>query len=118
MKWHHVQDNWFAFFDAILDKWPDADEAELEEVDGDQRAFVAYIAELTGQDITETKEEIRDWLAGELPPTWLWIPATTTIRSACRESSSPRARMNRTTTRGSATTRPGLSPKGRSRPRG
>ncbi|MCB2111160.1 MAG: hypothetical protein H6895_08365 [Defluviimonas sp.] len=67
MRWHHVQENWPAFFDAILDKWPDADETELEEIDGDQRAFVAYIAGLTGQEPSDAREEIRDWLAGELP---------------------------------------------------
>lgn len=67
MKWHHVQENWPAFFDAILDKWPDADEAGLEEVDGDQHAFVAYIAELTDQEPSEARDEIREWLAGELP---------------------------------------------------
>ena len=40
MKWHHVQENWPAFFEAIADKWPEADEAELDSIDGDQRAFV------------------------------------------------------------------------------
>lgn len=67
MKWHHVQDNWPAFFDAIQDRWHGAEEAALEEVDGDQRAFIAYIAELTGQEPGDARDEIRDWLAGELP---------------------------------------------------
>lgn len=67
MKWHHVQDNWGAFYEAIIDRWPDADEAELDEVDGDQRAFVVYIAELTGQEPGDARDEIREWLAGELP---------------------------------------------------
>lgn len=67
MKWHHVQENWPAFFDAITDRWPQADEADLEDIDGDQRAFVAYIAELTAQETSEAAQEIRDWLTGELP---------------------------------------------------
>lgn len=67
MKWHHVQENWSAFFDAIADKWPDADEADLEAIDGDQHAFIGYIAELTGQEPAEAREEIRNWLTGELP---------------------------------------------------
>lgn len=67
MKWHHVQDNWPAFFEAILERWPEADADELDGIDGDQRAFVAYIAELTGQEPAEAREEIRDWLVGELP---------------------------------------------------
>ena len=32
MKWHHVQENWSAFYEAIQDKWPEADEAELDEI--------------------------------------------------------------------------------------
>lgn len=67
MKWHHVEENWSAFFDAITDKWPNADETDLEEIDGDQRAFITYIAELTGQELPDVREEIREWLAGELP---------------------------------------------------
>jgi hypothetical protein len=67
MKWHHVQENWPAFFDAISDKWPDVEETDLEEIDGDQRAFILYIAELTGQAPADARDEIRDWLTGELP---------------------------------------------------
>ena len=26
MQWHHVANNWPAFFGAILDRWPGADE--------------------------------------------------------------------------------------------
>ena len=67
MKWHHVQDNWTAFYEAIQNRWPDAEEDRLDEIDGDQRAFVTYIAELSGQDPAEARDEIRDWLTGELP---------------------------------------------------
>lgn len=67
MKWHHVADNWPAFYEAILDKWPDADEAELDEIDGDQRAFLHYIAKLEGLDPEEALEEVREWLTGEIP---------------------------------------------------
>ncbi len=67
MKWHHVQENWSAFFDAIMDRWPEADESDLEDIDGDQRAFVRYIAELGDQEPAEAAQEIREWLVGELP---------------------------------------------------
>lgn len=67
MKWHHVQDNWNAFYEAIQNRWPDAEEDQLDEIDGDQRAFITYIAELSGQDPAEARDEIRDWLTGELP---------------------------------------------------
>ena len=29
MKWHHVQENWAAFYEAIIDKWPEAEDTEL-----------------------------------------------------------------------------------------
>lgn len=67
MKWSHVAENWPAFFDAILDRWPEADESDLEDIDGDQRAFVRYIAGLTEQEPAEAAQEIREWLVGELP---------------------------------------------------
>ncbi|RJK99983.1 hypothetical protein [Paracoccus siganidrum] len=67
MKWRHVQENWPAFYEAIADKWPEIDEAELDEIDGDQRAFIAYLAEVTGQETDEVRDELREWLAGEIP---------------------------------------------------
>ncbi|MGB3179543.1 MAG: hypothetical protein WBH14_02410 [Albidovulum sp.] len=67
MKWHHIAENWSAFYDAITDRWPEADEADLDEVDGDQRAFIRYIAELQATEFAEAREEITEWLRGELP---------------------------------------------------
>lgn len=67
MKWQHVQENWPAFFEAIQSRWPDVEEETLEDIDGDQRAFVAYIAEIEQLEPAEAREEIREWLAGEIP---------------------------------------------------
>ncbi|ARJ69051.1 hypothetical protein [Paracoccus contaminans] len=67
MRWTHVQENWNAFYEAILEKWEDADEGMLDEIDGDQRAFIRYIAEITGLDATEARDEVKEWLAGEIP---------------------------------------------------
>ena len=67
MKWHHVAENWPAFRDAIQERWPNADEGDLDTVDGDQRAFVHYIARVTGQQPGDARDEILEWLAGELP---------------------------------------------------
>ncbi|MFC3061428.1 hypothetical protein [Paenirhodobacter populi] len=67
MKWQHVQDNWKAFYDAITDRWPNADEDELDEIDGDQRAFVDYIARITDQEPGDARDDVRDWMTGELP---------------------------------------------------
>jgi len=46
MKWQHVQENWVAFYDAIQSRWPDADPDELDDIDGDQKAFIVYVARL------------------------------------------------------------------------
>ncbi len=67
MKWAHVQQNWSAFYEAIKEKWDAVDEADLDEIDGDQRAFVAYIAEVSGLEPAEARDEIREWLTGEIP---------------------------------------------------
>lgn len=67
MRWSNVQANWPAFYEAITEKWPEADEDELDSIDGDQHAFIRYIAEVSGQEIAEAKDEIREWLAGEIP---------------------------------------------------
>ncbi|MDN5569390.1 MAG: hypothetical protein L0G27_11705 [Paracoccus sp. (in: a-proteobacteria)] len=67
MKWHHVKENWSAFYEAIVDKWPQVDESDLDEIDGDQRAFLAYLTEATGQEPEEVREELREWLVGEIP---------------------------------------------------
>lgn len=67
MKWTHVQANWPAFYEAIQEKWEDVDDAVLDEIDGDQRAFVRYIAEITEQDLEEARDEIKQWLIGEIP---------------------------------------------------
>lgn len=67
MKWTQVQENWSAFYEAMADKWPDIDEARLDEIDGDQRGFIAYVAELIGGEAEDARAEIREWLAGEIP---------------------------------------------------
>lgn len=67
MKWRHVQDNWSAFYEAIEEKWPAVDTSDLDEIDGDLQAFIAYIAEATEQEPSEARDEIREWLTGEIP---------------------------------------------------
>ncbi|MER5170150.1 hypothetical protein [Thioclava kandeliae] len=67
MKWAHVEENWTAFNEAIIDRWPELTEEDLEEIDGDRRAFVAAIVEATGEEPEDVVEQLREWLAGELP---------------------------------------------------
>ena len=54
-------------FNAAADFIAEADEDELDTIDGDQRAFVEYIAGLTDQEPGDARDEIREWLTGELP---------------------------------------------------
>lgn len=75
MKWQHVKDNWPAFYEAISEKWPDVDEGDLDEIDGDQRGFIAYIAKVNEMEPEEAREEIREWLAGEIPSDIVMDPA-------------------------------------------
>ncbi|WP_313135257.1 hypothetical protein [Paracoccus jeotgali] len=67
MKWQHVADNWSAFYEAIIDRWPDLDEADLDEIDGDQRAFLKLISTTESVEMEEAKAELREWLMGEIP---------------------------------------------------
>lgn len=67
MKWQQVKDNWPAFIEVIVERWPEADEDEVEGLEGDQRDFIRYIAEVTDQSVEETREEVREWLTGEIP---------------------------------------------------
>lgn len=75
MKWQQIQANWPAFIEVIVERWPEADEDDLEGIDGDQREFIAYIAEVTGSEPEEARDEIRDWLTGEIPSDVVMDPA-------------------------------------------
>lgn len=74
MRWQHIQDNWRAFYDAIQSRWPDVDFDALDEIDGDQRGFIGHVAEIGGLDRAEAIEEIREWLAGEVPADVVMAP--------------------------------------------
>ncbi|OCX63138.1 hypothetical protein BFP70_13090 [Thioclava sp. SK-1] len=67
MKWQHIEQNWSAFYEAILERWDGTDADGLDDVDGDQKAFIAYIAKVTEIEPIDARDEIRDWMAGELP---------------------------------------------------
>ena len=67
MKWQHVQENWAAFYEAIQSRWPEADFDELDDIDGDQRSFIAYVARLEELEPNDARDEVRDWLTGEVP---------------------------------------------------
>lgn len=67
MDWVQVKSNWPAFLGPITQRWPETNEAELMDVDGDRQRFEAYLAQATGQDIQDARDQIARWLDGEMP---------------------------------------------------
>ncbi|SIT78410.1 hypothetical protein SAMN05421665_0767 [Yoonia rosea] len=67
MKWNDVASHWTAFLPRITTRWPDLDENEVIAIDGDQDAFVAYLASFNDQDTVTAKSELDEWLMGEQP---------------------------------------------------
>jgi hypothetical protein len=52
---------------AILTRWPEADETEVAAIDGDRAAFNAYLGRIEGLSPREAEEAIDEWLAGPMP---------------------------------------------------
>ncbi|NDV00885.1 hypothetical protein [Pseudoroseicyclus tamaricis] len=62
MKWTRIEENWQESIPFILARWPDMDEEKLEEMDGDEAGFLAYLAEVESLDEEEAEEELGDFL--------------------------------------------------------
>ena len=67
MRWIQVRDNWPAFIDKVEEQWPEADRDVLEDIDGDRAALKRHLVEVTGQEPADIEEEMRDWLASDMP---------------------------------------------------
>ena len=62
MEWQTVQQNWEAFFAAIVERWPESDEADLIEIDGNRARFVDYVAEASGTSREDADDQVDAWL--------------------------------------------------------
>ena len=62
MDWQTVQQNWEAYFAAIEERWPEVDEADLIEIDGDRDRFVDYLAETAGTSPDDAGDQVEAWL--------------------------------------------------------
>ncbi|WP_373356881.1 hypothetical protein [Pseudoroseicyclus sp. CXY001] len=62
MNWNRIEENWQESLPFILARWPDMDEEVLEEMEGDEAGFLAYLAETEGLDEEEAEEELGDFL--------------------------------------------------------
>lgn len=67
MQWSRVEENWASFIDPILQNWPDTEEEDVINIDGDRDAFVAYIAKVEEIETVEADEQIVEWLQGAIP---------------------------------------------------
>ncbi len=67
MQWRDVSQNWAAYTPRILTEWPKLDESEVLSIDGDQDAFLAYLAKSKGEDRVAAQMELADWLMGGEP---------------------------------------------------
>lgn len=62
MNWQGIRTNWTAFFPSIADRWPEMDEADLIEIDGDRDAFTEYTAKIEKTSLSDADEQIEAWL--------------------------------------------------------
>ena len=67
MDWQTVRNNWPAFLEPIQQRWPETEENDLIEIDGNRDRFTEYLAELTGMTKNATNEEIEAWLVTHMP---------------------------------------------------
>ena len=67
MDWKLIRQDWTAFVPAILQRWPDADEEDLLQLDGERETLAAYLAGRTGQDYTLVLDDVAEWQMGEEP---------------------------------------------------
>ena len=67
MNWQTVAQNWSAFLVQIEQRWPETDETDLLDIDGDRGRFTDYLSTVHDLTRSEADEEIQAWLNGEVP---------------------------------------------------
>ncbi len=67
MRWTDIANNWDAFSAPILQRWPAADENALLRIEGEYEAFLAHIAEVTGQPRDVVVDDVARWIEGGMP---------------------------------------------------
>jgi hypothetical protein len=89
MKWNDIASNWAAFVPRITTRWPDLNENEVIAIDGDQDAFIAYLASFNDQDTMTAKSEVDDWLMGEQPTDAVMHPTRDNARISASSDNIP-----------------------------
>ena len=67
MQWKDVQSNWAAYIPRMTTQWPELNEDDVQAIDGDQDAFINYLARVKGGDRVAAQMELADWLIGGEP---------------------------------------------------
>lgn len=67
MRWRTVEENWEAFQESLLDRWPDLSEDDLSDAGGDRDAFEAKLAEVTGDEPDDIAQQVEEWMEGAVP---------------------------------------------------
>lgn len=67
MRWQTVAKNWDAFYESILETWPDLSEEDLGDIEGDRTALEAKLVEVTGSDADDIGAQVEEWLEGAVP---------------------------------------------------
>ena len=67
MEWKVIRREWTALVPAILQRWPEAEEEDLLQLDGSRESLAGYLVQATGREYDALREEISDWRAGGIP---------------------------------------------------
>lgn len=67
MDWNRIKQDWTAFTGAILQRWPEAEEDDLLQLDGSREALAAYLAQKTGADYATVLDDVAAWRDGAEP---------------------------------------------------
>ncbi|MWB77432.1 hypothetical protein GLS40_05290 [Pseudooceanicola sp. 216_PA32_1] len=67
MDWTRIKQDWTAFTGAVMERWPEAQEDDLLQLDGTRDALAGYLVQRTGRDAATLQEEISEWREGAEP---------------------------------------------------
>lgn len=67
MDWKVIEREWPALIPAIMDRWPEAEEDDLLQLDGTRDALAGYLSARTEGDYEDVLEQIAEWRMGGIP---------------------------------------------------
>ena len=67
MNWPEITRNWTALVPAVMQQWPETEEADLLALDGSRDALVGYLVKVTGRDHADILDELSEWREGAMP---------------------------------------------------